>query len=125
MATIMSACESCGACCAFFRVDFSIYELQSMGGTVPDELTEEVNGNHARMCGTNAMPRRCDALTGTIGEQVGCSIYESRSTPCREFPEASEGCARARLSYGLAPLNNPFDALFGTTPAIDSWPTTL
>jgi uncharacterized protein len=90
-----------------------------MGGTVPDDLTVEAGGNTARMCGTDNMPRRCTALVGTIGEQVGCSIYAQRSSPCREFPEASEGCARARSRHGLKPLNSPFDSVFGTTPAND------
>ena len=28
-------CLSCGACCAAYRVDFAIYEMQDMGGSVP------------------------------------------------------------------------------------------
>ncbi len=28
-------CLSCGACCAAFRVDFSVYESQEHGGRVP------------------------------------------------------------------------------------------
>ena len=31
-------CQDCGACCASFRVDFSICETQAEGGAVPDGL---------------------------------------------------------------------------------------
>jgi hypothetical protein len=41
----MSACTACGACCACFRVDFSVYEMQDMGGTVPSGLAEDINGS--------------------------------------------------------------------------------
>lgn len=100
----MSACTHCGACCACFRVDFSVYELESEGGSVPDGLTVEVNGNTARMRGTDYVPIRCAALTGQVGQQVACGIYEWRPSPCREFEEGSEACHRARAKAGLPPL---------------------
>jgi Fe-S-cluster containining protein len=100
----MTACTRCGACCACFRVDFAIYELESAGGSVPDGLTVEVNGNTARMRGTDHVPIRCAALTGPIGAQVACGIYEWRPSPCREFEEGSDACHRARARQGLPPL---------------------
>lgn len=100
----MSACTACGACCASFRVDFSVHELLSLGGTVPDGLCVEVNAQIARMRGTDHAPARCAALTGTLGQQVGCAIYEWRSSPCREFEEGSDACGRARARHGLAAL---------------------
>ena len=36
------ACTSCGACCACFRVDFSVHEMQDMGGSVPSGLAVDV-----------------------------------------------------------------------------------
>ena len=30
-----SPCTSCSACCASYRVDFSIYQLESLVATVP------------------------------------------------------------------------------------------
>ena len=78
-------CLSCGACCASFRVDFAVYEMQAMGGTVPDGLALDVNGSTCRMRGTEQVPIRCAALTGQVGQQVACSIYELRPAPCREF----------------------------------------
>ena len=101
----MSVCTQCGACCACFRVDFSVYELQSEGGTVPDGLAVEVTGNSARMRGTDHVPIRCAALTGVVGQRAGCGIYEWRPSPCREFEEGSDACARARARHGLPALN--------------------
>jgi Fe-S-cluster containining protein len=98
-------CTNCGACCASFRVDFSVYELLSAGGTVPDGLTVEVNGSTCRMRGTDHVPIRCAALTGQIGTQVACGIYEWRPNPCRELEPGSHGCEKARARHGLSPLD--------------------
>jgi Fe-S-cluster containining protein len=100
----MSACTSCGACCVSFRVDFSVHELLSNGGTVPDGLSVELNNTLCRMRGTDHSPPRCAALQGQIGQQVGCAIYEWRPGPCREFREGDDACNRARERYGLMPL---------------------
>jgi uncharacterized protein len=100
----MSACTSCGACCACYRVEFPVYQMDFAGGTVPGDMAEEVNGNTWRMNGTGTVPIRCTALTGTIGEQVGCSIYSLRPAPCHELVEGSEGCQRARAKRGLPAL---------------------
>ncbi len=100
----MSECQRCGACCANFRVDFSIYELDEHGGSVPSGLTVPVNGNTCRMRGTDHVPILCAALTGRIGQQVGCGIYEWRPNPCREFSEGTDACNRARARHGLPPI---------------------
>lgn len=102
----MSSCTTCGACCANFRVDFSVYELDDQGGSVPCGLAVEVNHNTWRMRGTDHVPMRCAALTGKVGGTVGCGIYEWRPSPCREFEEDSDACHRARARHGLAPLQN-------------------
>ena len=100
-----SECTRCGACCACFRVDFSVYELDSMGGRVPDGLADEISGNTARMRGTDYVPIRCAALSGTVGHHVGCGIYEWRPSTCREFAEGSDACNRARARHGLPALS--------------------
>lgn len=100
-------CVTCGVCCQNYRVEFSIYELQSMGGTVPDALAHEISGNRARMHGTGQHPVRCIALGALpdVGPDcVGCTIYEQRPRPCREFPFASYGCHDTRAKFGLPPL---------------------
>ena len=100
----LNPCQSCGACCASFRVDFSVHELDEMGGRVPSGLAVEVNDSLCRMRGTDHSPPRCAALTGQVGVKVACGIYEWRSSPCREFEAGSEACQRARQRHGLAAL---------------------
>ncbi|APW43386.1 YkgJ family cysteine cluster protein [Rhodoferax saidenbachensis] len=99
-----SACTSCGACCASFRVDFSVHESDDMGGHVPSGLTVDVNSSLCRMRGTDHSPPRCAALTGKVGGTIACGIYEWRPSPCREFEEGSDACQRARSRHGLPAL---------------------
>lgn len=114
-----SPCMSCGACCAFFRVSFYWRELDSAGGWVPEALTLPVNNHLSCMQGTQGKNPRCVALVGTVGEQVLCTLYDRRSTTCRNFVPSSEAavgnipgltagsalghsdCDRARAHYGL------------------------
>lgn len=100
-------CTHCGACCASYRVDFSALQLQSMGGSVPDGLAVEVSGSTCRMRGTDHVPIRCAALTGKVGEQVACGIYEWRPNPCHELEAGSDACERARARHGLRALGTP------------------
>lgn len=105
-----SPCLTCGACCAFFRVSFYWGEVQSAGGVVPDNLTQQVTPHLSCMQGTEKSPTRCVALSGTLGEQVACTIYENRSSTCREFAMSGENgihnndCDRARAAHNLPPL---------------------
>ncbi|QHE85214.1 YkgJ family cysteine cluster protein [Hydrogenophaga sp. BPS33] len=100
----MSACTTCGACCACFRVDFSVHEGEELGGTVPAGLSAEVNHSLLRMRGTDHSPPRCAALSGKVGVKALCGIYEWRPSPCREFEEGSDACLRARQRHGLPAL---------------------
>jgi len=100
-------CQTCGACCAAFRVDFHCSELRGnayaweMG--VPPELTLPVTASLVRMRGTDAAPPRCVALIGDIGQQTTCAIYPARPSPCREFGPEHDACAQARQRHGLLP----------------------
>ena len=106
-------CLTCGACCAHFRVSFFWGECQSAGGVVPDDRVVLITPHRVAMLGTESKPVRCTALLGEVGEGVSCSLYEQRSSTCREF-EASwvDGqhnahCDAARHAYGLPPLTPP------------------
>lgn len=81
-----------------------MYEMQAMGGTVPDDLALDVNGSTCRMRGTGLVPIRCAALTGQVGQQVACSMYELRPAPRREFAAGDYACHKARTRHGLPPL---------------------
>ncbi|MFC3609607.1 YkgJ family cysteine cluster protein [Stutzerimonas tarimensis] len=108
-----NACLSCGACCAHFRVSFFWGECAGNGGSVPDALTVQVSPYHVAMLGTEAKPARCAALLGEVGCGVRCTVYEQRSTTCRDFAASwSEGqpnphCDAARAAHGLPPLSPP------------------
>lgn len=71
---------------------------------MPSGLAEEVNDFTCRMRGTDYARPRCAALTGTIGQQAACGIYEWRPSPCREFAAGSEACNRARVRHGMQAL---------------------
>ena len=100
-------CLECGACCCSYRVDFSVYELDDAGGTVPAALAVPINGAKVRMRGTDRVPLRCVALVGTVGQRAHCGIYAQRPQPCRELEPGSYGCEKARLRHGLPPLAQP------------------
>jgi hypothetical protein len=103
----MSPCQSCGACCASFRVTFHRSELDGEGGLVPENLADAETASLCRMRGTDYSPPRCVALMGQIGQSVACGIYRERPSPCREFGERMEmgvfddACLRARARHGL------------------------
>ncbi|MET0311170.1 MAG: YkgJ family cysteine cluster protein [Burkholderiaceae bacterium] len=107
MTPSLHPCLTCGACCASFRVDFSIHESEAMGGPVPEGLTVEVTAATRRMRGTDHSPPRCAALSGKLGVRASCGIYEWRPSPCREFAAGSEQCNHARMRHGLPALDGP------------------
>lgn len=110
-----NACMHCGACCAYFRVSFYWAEADDGGGSVPTLLAEPLTPFLRCMQGTNSKTPRCRALEGKIGENVRCSIYANRPSPCREFMQSgengqiNEACDRARARYGLPPLTTVID----------------
>jgi Fe-S-cluster containining protein len=103
-------CTRCGACCASFRVDFAVEELEGEGGSVPAGLAVQITDTLCRMRGTDHASPRCAALVGKVGEKASCGIYEWRPSPCREFGQLAplgrgdEACSRARGRHGLPPL---------------------
>ena len=77
------------------------------------DLTEKLNDFRRVMKGTCQKAPRCVALLGEIGQSVGCSIYELRSSVCRDFDVSwlngvhNARCDQARSAWGLAPLPEP------------------
>lgn len=96
------ACLSCGACCAFFRVSFYWAEGEGM----PSEVVEELTPVYSCMKGTNQQNPHCVMLSGEIGQHVSCSMYEHRSSSCKEVQTGDEQCNKARHAYGLIALVN-------------------
>lgn len=105
-------CLQCGACCALFRASFYWAETDEFTyGGVPAEMTYKLNDFRVAMKGTERKPPRCAALIGEIGRKVFCSIYDQRSSVCREFEPSRQNhqpnprCNQARLAWGLKPLS--------------------
>jgi Fe-S-cluster containining protein len=97
-------CQSCGACCATYRVSFYWGEADDApGGTVPVALTRPLSPHTRCMQGTEHLPVRCVALQGEIGKQVGCGIYAQRSSTCHALQAGSDQCLRARRQHGIDP----------------------
>ncbi len=106
-------CLRCGACCAHYRVSFYWTEADAFLGGVPAAMTSPLNHHRVVMNGTHCAPVRCVALDGVVGEQVACSIYAQRPSPCRELEPwcelggTSPHCTVARAAHGLPPLEPP------------------
>ncbi|MEG0488814.1 MAG: YkgJ family cysteine cluster protein [Acinetobacter sp.] len=94
------ACLTCGACCAFFRVSFYWAEGEAM----PQNNIEPLTAVYSCMKGTNQQQPHCVALEGVVGQQVSCTMYEHRSSTCKEVQAGDDQCAKARQGYGLIPL---------------------
>lgn len=97
-----SPCQTCGACCAHYRVSFYWQEAQQRG---LDE-SRLVQVTPWRVCfeGTDKQPPRCVHLAGEIGSCVGCTIYEQRPHPCRELEAGDDKCLKARAAHGMSAL---------------------
>lgn len=96
-------CQTCGACCAFYRVSFYWAETDAHpNGIVPQAITKAISPHHVAMLGTVTPTPRCVALNGDIGKSVGCTIYEKRSSTCREFTMGTAECLKARAAHGLS-----------------------
>ena len=112
-------CLTCGACCAYFRVSFFWGECVSAGGTVPDDKVVQISPHLVAMSGTEHKPARCQSLMGDVGCGVRCTMYEQRSSTCREFAASwedgihSPSCDAARAAHGLPALA----PLLDTVPA--------
>jgi Fe-S-cluster containining protein len=98
----VSPCQHCGACCASFRVSFYFAEAQA--NHLPEDYVERINERFSCMAGTNTAAPRCEALAGTIGENVACRVYAARTSPCREVQPGDAQCLKARAKHGLPPL---------------------
>lgn len=105
-------CQSCGACCAIFRVSFPQDELLgSQGWVVPNDVVDDPSQKIVSLKGTTKSGRpSCAQLGGRIGKHVACQIYSTRPTPCRNFKASFEDgthrprCDEARKAHGLKPL---------------------
>jgi uncharacterized protein len=92
-------CQTCGACCAHFRVSFYWQEAEQRG--LDPSILHQVTPWRVCMNGTESLPCRCSQLQGTLGQEVTCRVYESRPTPCRDLQPGDAKCLQARAAHGL------------------------
>lgn len=103
-------CQKCGACCAQFQVTFDSQETDLEQFNVPKTMVVPLSPEKMALKFQNQNCRRCLALKGTIGHNVGCAIYENRPSPCRNFKASFENgihqprCDAARMKMGFSPL---------------------
>jgi Fe-S-cluster containining protein len=104
-------CLTCGACCAHFRVSFHWSETApTLGGTVPEALTERFDPHRVVMRGTSSQAPRCIALDAEIGVRSRCSIHAIKPSVCMEVPASweygapSAQCDKARIAHGMPVL---------------------
>lgn len=80
---------------------------------MPDDLVASISPSRVAMLGTDCKSARCTALEGEVGKGTRCSIYEQRSSTCREFESSwtdgihNPACDAARAAHGLAPIEQP------------------
>ena len=71
---------------------------------MPPDVVEPLTAVYSCMKGTNQAQPRCIMLSGEIGQQVSCTMYERRSSSCKEVQAGDSQCTKARLAHGLIPL---------------------
>lgn len=102
-------CRTCGLCCS------ALYSVQL---TRSDPTSEEhfwditIEGQNDkeivvdRVLRRNSQTGRCLSLSGEIGKDVKCEIYEQRPQACRSLEADSDACHSLRRSFGMeAPLS--------------------
>ena len=116
-ALALHPCQTCGACCASFRVSFYWREAEAnlddeFDQSVPQDFTEDLDQDQRCMKGTNHKHTpSCVALMGRVGQSAHCIVYSNRPSPCRLFKASFEDgyqntrCDQARAKHGLAPLS--------------------
>ncbi len=97
-----SPCQSCGACCAQYRVSFYWQEAVQRG--LDESMLVQVSPWQVCFRGTEVKPVRCVNLEGEVGSCVSCRIYEQRATPCRSVEMGDEKCLQARAAHGMGAL---------------------
>ncbi|AMW80123.1 ferredoxin [Acinetobacter sp. TGL-Y2] len=71
---------------------------------MPNDVVEDLSPVYSCMKGTNQKNPRCVMLSGEIGQQVSCTMYEQRSSSCKEVQAGDSQCLKARSAHGLIPL---------------------
>ena len=96
---VESVCQGCGACCAtsanwprFSTEDDAALNL------IPEKFVND------KQSGMRCDGDRCSALSGRIGVETSCGIYDVRPEVCRTCMPGDAECDMARRKWGLPVL---------------------
>ncbi|EJT02198.1 YkgJ family cysteine cluster protein [Rhizobium sp. CCGE 510] len=89
-------CQACGACCSF-SADWPRFSTESDDALdlLPPRFVA------ADETGMRCSGSRCDALSGRVGFETSCLVYEIRPVVCRECVPGDDACLMARAAFGL------------------------
>ncbi len=100
--TPVPECTTCGICC-FLPLIVPVSRAESERLTSYCEVL--LDGSEDEIAVDRMLSRaedgRCRNLEGTLGENIGCSIYEDRPQVCRDFEAGSDRCHEYRRMFGL------------------------
>jgi hypothetical protein len=91
-------CRACGACCREAYHSVTVSMRDPVVWQEPDLIVRHGARFEIRREGA-----RCAALKVEQGNRYGCTIYEHRPRPCREFAAGGRHCLDARRRVGLSP----------------------
>lgn len=102
-------CQSCGACCVNLpanRAEGFVYWVEIEPGDAILARTDLVKKLVVR--DPDGVPHlriaddgRCLALRGALGDDVTCTIYHQRPSPCRRVQPGDALCKRYRVDHGI------------------------
>lgn len=125
--TAIPDCVSCGACCSYGLIPIERRDPEPL-----DEYVELTPENASDVVIERYLPRRsddgrCSSLTGTIGGEVGCGVYQDRPGTCRDFEAGSDRCFGYRRLFGIDPplgaeeLAEALSKLENSPPPLKVW----
>ena len=83
-------CQKCGACCSH-KWSWPVLRRDRADAAGIPAAMQRTDYPLLRTVGN-----RCVGLVGTVGADVGCSIYGERPQACRKFVAGSALCLEAR-----------------------------
>ncbi len=89
-------CQTCGACCSYSE-EWPRFTMES------DEALNMVPAQFvaADLRGMRCEGTRCSALSGKVGENTSCLVYEVRPDVCRACSPGDDECLTARAAFGM------------------------
>ncbi len=89
-------CQTCGACCSFSSEwpRFTTEADDDLALIPPDYVEADQRGMRCE-------GSRCSALSGEVGINTSCLVYEVRPDVCRACVPGDEACTIARAKVGF------------------------